>query len=40
MNWSVVWGIAGRRGYPQNISVLVVLVIPYLVIYVKLCMIL
>ena len=26
MNWSIVWVIMGRRGYPQNAGVLVVLV--------------
>ena len=28
MNWSIVWVIMGRRGYPQNADVLVVLVLP------------
>ena len=26
MNWSIVWVIMGRRGYPQDAGVLVVLV--------------
>ena len=32
MNWSIVWIIIGRRGYPLNAGVLVVLVIIYSII--------